>query len=178
MILQGLAEYKMLITKECKENLPFTIIMADVNGLKLIDDSFGHAIGDELLKKVSAVMLSGCGDKGIISRVGGDEFVILLPKTNELEADEIIKRILELTSKEKVASINISISFGFATKQYDDENIFEVLKKAEDFMYKRKLFESPSMRGKTIAAIINTLHEKNKREEQHSHRGYLNIVIV
>jgi diguanylate cyclase (GGDEF)-like protein/PAS domain S-box-containing protein len=153
-----------------KENLPYTIVMADVNGLKLINDSFGHAIGDELLKKVAAVMMSGCDDKGIISRIGGDEFVILLPKTNEFEADEILKGILELASKEQVASINLSISFGFATKCYDDEDIFEVLKKAEDFMYKKKLFESPSMRGKTIAAIINTLHEKNKREEQHSHR--------
>ncbi|ADK14552.1 HD domain-containing phosphohydrolase [Clostridium ljungdahlii] len=161
-----------------KENLPLTIVMADVNGLKLINDSFGHAAGDELLKKVSAVMLNVCSDKGIISRIGGDEFVILLPKTNELEAGKILKRISELASKEKVESINLSISFGFDTKHYDDENVFEVLKKAEDFMYKKKLFESPSMRGKTIGAIINTLHEKNKREEQHSHRvsEYCNLL--
>ncbi len=153
-----------------KENLPFTIVMADVNGLKLINDSFGHAIGDELLRKVAAVMLSGCGDKRIISRIGGDEFVILLPKTNALEADEILKNILVLASKEQVASINISVSFGFATKYYEEEDIFEIFKKAEDFMYKKKLFESPSMRGKTIGVIINTLHEKNKREEEHSNR--------
>lgn len=161
-----------------KENLPLTIVMADVNGLKLINDSFGHAAGDELLKKVSAVMLNACADKGIISRVGGDEFVILLPKTNELEAGKILKRISKLASKEKVESINLSISFGFDTKHYDDENVFEVLKKAENFMYKKKLFESPSMRGKTIGAIINTLHEKNKREEQHSHRvsEYCNLL--
>lgn len=152
------------------ENLPFTIVMADVNGLKLINDSFGHAVGDELLKKVSSVMLHGCGDNGIIARVGGDEFVILLPRTNALETEEILKHISELASKEEVASIKLSISFGFATKHHDEEDIFQILKKAEDFMYKKKLFESPSMRGKTIAAIINTLHEKNKREEQHSHR--------
>ncbi|EFG86456.1 diguanylate cyclase (GGDEF) domain protein [Clostridium carboxidivorans P7] len=152
------------------ENLPFTIVMADVNGLKLINDSFGHAVGDELLKKVSSVMLNGCGDNGMISRVGGDEFIILLPRKNALETEEILKYISELASKEEVASIKLSISFGFATKHHDEEDIFEILKKAEDFMYKRKLFESPSMRGKTIAAIINTLHEKNKREEQHSHR--------
>ncbi|MBV7271341.1 transporter substrate-binding domain-containing protein [Clostridium sp. PL3] len=153
-----------------KENLPFTIVMADVNGLKLINDSFGHAVGDELLKKVAAVMLNGCGNKGVVSRIGGDEFVILLPKTNIFEADELLKYISALSSKEQVASISLSISFGFDTKCYDDENIFEVLKKAEDSMYKKKLFEGPSMRGKTIGAIVNTLHEKNKREEQHSHR--------
>ncbi|AWI04674.1 HD domain-containing phosphohydrolase [Clostridium drakei] len=152
------------------ESLPFTIVMADVNGLKLINDSFGHAVGDELLKKVSSVMVRGCGDNGIIARVGGDEFVILLPRTSALETEEILKNISELASKEEVASIKLSISFGFATKHHNEEDIFEILKKSEDFMYKKKLFESPSIRAKTIATIINTLHEKNKREEQHAHR--------
>lgn len=153
-----------------EEGLPVTICMVDVNGLKLINDSFGHAVGDELLIKIAEVMINGCGDKGIISRIGGDEFVIILPKTDMEEANKIFNHILELASKEQVASINLSISHGFWTKNNDDEDIFEVLKKAEDLMYKKKLFESPSMRGKTIGVIINTLHEKNKREEQHSHR--------
>jgi diguanylate cyclase (GGDEF)-like protein len=153
-----------------KENFPLTIFMADVNGLKLINDSFGHAIGDELLKRIASVMLKGCGDNGKVSRIGGDEFVILLPKTDASKADEILKSISTLASTEQVSSINLSISVGFETKYNDEEDIFGVLKKAEDFMYKKKLFESPSMRGKTIGAIINTLYEKNKREEQHSHR--------
>lgn len=140
--------------------------MADVNGLKLINDSFGHAMGDKLLKKITEVMLKACDDNCVISRIGGDEFVILLPKTDIIKANKVFNRILSLASKEQVASINISISLGFATKYYEEEDIFEVLKKAEDFMYKKKLFESPSMRGKTINAIINTLHEKNKREEK------------
>lgn len=153
-----------------EENLPITIFMADVNGLKLINDSFGHAMGDKLLKKITEVMLKACDDNCVISRIGGDEFVILLPKTDIIKANKVFNRILSLASKEQVASINISISLGFATKYYEEEDIFEVLKKAEDFMYKKKLFESPSMRGKTINAIINTLHEKNKREEKHSYR--------
>lgn len=153
-----------------KNNLPLTIVMADVNGLKLINDSFGHAAGDELLKRVTKVIINGCDNGEIISRIGGDEFVILLPKTDNIEAGKVINRISELASQEQVASINISISFGFETKYCEEEDIFEILKKAEDSMYKKKLFESPSMRGKTIGAIINTLHEKNKREEQHSHR--------
>lgn len=153
-----------------KENLPLTIFMADVNGLKLVNDSFGHAIGDELLKRIATVMLNGCGDNGTVSRIGGDEFVILLPKTDGLKAEEILKCISTLASAEQVSSINLSVSIGFETKYNDEEDIFGVLKKAEDFMYKKKLFESPSMRGKTIGAIINTLYEKNKREEQHSHR--------
>lgn len=153
-----------------EESLPLTIIMADVNGLKLVNDSFGHAMGDELLKKVVEVMKKGCRKKDIIARLAGDEFVILLPKTDIYEAEQIVKNIKTLALKEKVGSVDISISFGYETKSNKEEKILDILKKAEDHMYKKKLFESPSMRGKTINAIITTLHEKNKREEQHSYR--------
>lgn len=153
-----------------EENLPLTIVMADVNGLKLVNDSFGHAAGDELLKKVSEIIKKGCRYNDIIARLGGDEFVILLPKTDIYETEQIVKNINALALKETVNAVNISISFGYGTKKKEEEKIEEILKKAEDYMYKKKLFESPSMRGKTIGVIISTLHEKNKREEEHSHR--------
>lgn len=155
---------------DVKRNLPITIIMADVNGLKLVNDSFGHAIGDKLLKKVSSCIIDGCREDDIISRIGGDEFVILLTNTDANEAEQIVARIQEHTSTEKVEGIDISVSFGWASKNNEEEAISEVLKRAEDYLYKKKLFESPSMRGKTIQTIIHTLHEKNKREEQHSQR--------
>lgn len=152
------------------KNLPLTIVMADVNGLKLINDSFGHVEGDKLLNKVAEIITKACRKQDIVARLSGDEFIILLPKTNSYETEEIIKNIKELAMKEKVGSLDISISFGYETKYNEGERIQDIFKKAEDRMYKKKLFESPSMRGKTINAIINTLHEKNKREEQHSHR--------
>jgi diguanylate cyclase (GGDEF)-like protein/PAS domain S-box-containing protein len=155
---------------DIEKNYPLTIVMADVNGLKLVNDSFGHTIGDGLLKKVVEVMKNGCIKDDVIARLAGDEFVILLPKTNNDEAGQIIKNINDLASKEKVESVDISISFGYATKNNKKEKIVEKLKKAEDDMYKKKLLESPSMRGKTIDTIIMALHEKNKREEQHSLR--------
>ena len=162
---------KELKRLDTKGNLPLTIVMADVNGLKLINDSLGHFKGDELLKKVAEVMTKGCRADDIIARLGGDEFVILLPKTDVLETELIIKRIKDLASKDRIGCcIDISITFGYETKNNEEENIQEIFKSAEDQMYRKKLFESPSMRGKTIKAIMNTLHEKNKREEQHSHR--------
>jgi diguanylate cyclase (GGDEF)-like protein/PAS domain S-box-containing protein len=155
---------------DVKRNYPLTVVVADVNGLKLINDSFGHKMGDELLKTVSNVIKNACRADDIIARLGGDEFVLLLPHTNANETAQILRRIKTLASLEKVGSIALSVSFGYETKSHQSENIHEILKKAEDYMYKKKLFESPSMRGKTINAIISTLHEKNKREEQHSHR--------
>ena len=155
---------------DVKSNFPLSIVMADVNGLKLINDSFGHAVGDELLKKVAEVMTKGCRVDEIIARLGGDEFVFLLPKTDIHETERICKRVKDLALNEKIGSIDISVSFGWETKKNEEERIEDTLKKAEDYMYKKKLFESPSMRGKTINAIIKALYEKNKREEQHSHR--------
>ncbi|MBO0589485.1 HD domain-containing phosphohydrolase [Sporosarcina sp. E16_8] len=152
------------------ENLPLTIVVGDINGLKLINDSFGHAMGDELLKKSAEVIKKGCRAEHIVSRTGGDEFVILLPKTEAFEAELIIKRISELLLPEKVGSIDVSISFGYETKNNEEDNIQEVLKKADKHMYNNKLFESPSMKEKTVDIIIKTLHEKNKSLEEHSQR--------
>ena len=155
---------------DTKRNLPISIVMSDVNGLKLINDSFGHYMGDELLKKVAKVIQLGCRADDIFARLGGDEFVILLPRTDAVETDLIIKNITELSLSEKVGSINISISFGFDTKNNMEENTENIFKNAEDHMYRRKLLDGPSIRRKTIKAIINTLYEKNNCEEQHSHR--------
>lgn len=159
-----------LTRQDVEKNLPLTIIMADVNGLKLVNDSFGHATGDELLKKVAQVMKKGFRKDDIIARLAGDEFVILLPNTDTMETEQIVKNIKASALKEKVNTVDISISFGHQTMTSKEDKIQDILKKAEDYMYKKKLFEGPSMRGKTINTIISTLHEKNKREEQHSHR--------
>ena len=135
---------------DTKRNLPLTIVMGDVNGLKLINDSLGHAMGDELLKKTAEVIKKGCRADDIIARLGGDEFVIILPKTDAFETEQIIKRINDLASKEKVGAIDISISFGYATKSNEEENIQEIFKYAEDLMYRHKRSESSGIRNKTI----------------------------
>jgi diguanylate cyclase (GGDEF)-like protein len=159
-----------LIRLDVEKNLPLTIVMADMNGLKLINDSLGHSMGDRLIKKVSEVITKGCRKDDIVARLGGDEFVILLPKTDSNETKKIIKRIENIALEEKVGSVNISISFGYESKTSIEEKIEEVLKKAEDCMYKKKLFDSPNMKGKTINLIISNLQEKNKREEEHYRR--------
>ena len=155
---------------DTERNLPLSIAMGDVNGLKLINDSFGHAMGDELLKKVAKVIQSGCRADDVVARLGGDEFVIILPKTDAFEAEQICKRIMRLALREKIGSIDISISIGYETKTKKEENIQDIFKNTEDHMYRHKLSESLSMRNKTIHLILNTLYEKNAREQLHSIR--------
>lgn len=151
-------------------NLPLTIVMGDVNGLKLVNDSFGHEYGDQLLKRVGEIMKSHCRKDDIIARFGGDEFVILLPQATTADAEQLLDRINRSLSKESIQGIDLSVSFGIATKLEEDENIEIITRQAEDSMYRHKLLVSSSVRSKTIDIIMNTLYEKNNREMQHSKR--------
>lgn len=153
---------------DTERNFPITIMMADVNGLKLTNDAFGHKTGDVLLKKIAAILQSECRADEIIARTGGDEFVLLLPKTDAKDANKIVDRIQFATANEIMENVILSISIGFAVKKDASDNMREVCKKAEDDMYKHKLFESASMRSKTIDIIMNSLFEKNNREMLHS----------
>jgi len=155
---------------DTRRNLPLTIVMGDVNGLKLTNDAFGHIMGDHLLQKAGQVMRECCRSDDIIARTGGDEFVILLPQTTFQEGERIIERIRQLCAKTFAGSVTLSISFGWASKTSAEEDVNDIKKNAEDMMYRRKLFESPSVRGKTISAIVQTLYETHPREEAHSKR--------
>ena len=155
---------------DTERNLPLTIIMGDVNGLKLINDSFGHAEGDELLLKVSHVLKTTFRADDIIARVGGDEFMFLLPQTTAIEAELLIERLKKALSEEKAGNTELSISFGFEVKTNLEQNTSDILKEAENKMYRQKIYESASMRSNTIEMILNALYEKNPREMLHSRR--------
>ena len=155
---------------DTQRNLPISIVMGDINGLKLINDSFGHAVGDQLLEKTAQILRKVCRADDIIARLGGDEFVVLLPKTNASVATQIISRIKSLMAAEKVANIELSFSFGYETKEAVQQNMLEVLANAENHMYRNKLYERSSMRSKTVDIIMNTLFEKSSRELMHSKR--------
>jgi len=159
-----------LIRLDVKRNLPLSIIMGDVNGLKLVNDSFGHVIGDKLLKKTADSLREGCREDEILARLGGDEFVLIIPQCDKAQAEGIIERIQLSLSKKTINKLVISVSFGTSCKTEMDMNIQEVLRESEDLMYKHKLVESSSNRGRTIDLISKTLFEKNERELIHSKR--------
>ena len=151
-------------------NYPFAVIMADVNGLKLANDTFGHAEGDQMLINTAEVLKQAVRSDDIIARVGGDEFMILLPKIEQPHINKILGRILEFSKGFQTTMLPLSVALGSSVKENKDLSRDEVFKKAEDNMYKNKLHEVSSRRSEAIKIISDTLYEKNKREEEHSER--------
>jgi len=159
-------------------NLPISIVMGDVNGLKLVNDTFGHSVGDELLVKVSKALKAGNRADDIVARYGGDEFILILPKTTNQDAQRLVNRLKYMVSIEKSDVADISVSFGVETKIDESESMQEIIKRTEDDMYQHKVYESSSMRSKTIDMIMKTLFEKNSREMLHSKRVSELCVII
>ncbi|MBN2253756.1 MAG: diguanylate cyclase, partial [Kosmotogaceae bacterium] len=150
------------------ENLPMSVIFADINGLKMTNDVFGHAAGDELLRKSAEVLNQTCREGDVIVRAGGDEFIILLPKTDKEEAEKILSRIKIGFSNTRVEAMKCSVSLGLDTKTSIDQPLEVVMANAENSMYKDKTMNRKSSNREIINSIIETLHSKHPREKQHS----------
>ncbi len=157
-----------LLKYKTKEFFPLTIVMADINGLKLINDAFGHDSGDELLKSAANIIASSMREKDIAARIGGDEFVMILPNADKKRAENIIANINKKAEKIHVQSISLSISFGSKTMDDSTGDIHELYRAAEDRMYREKLLEIPSMRSGAIETILSTLYEKDSKSKEHS----------
>ena len=155
---------------DSKRYFPLSIIMGDLNGLKLINDAFGHLKGDLILCKISKI-LENCMRKGdIIARWGGDEFSILLPNTDIIDTSKVVERIKRECKKTNKQKIPVSISLGMAIKERPDQDIQDILKESEDNMYKQKLLESNSFSNSIIMSLKRTLWEKSKETEEHANR--------
>lgn len=150
--------------------VPYSVIMADLDALKIVNDAFGHAAGDELLQKAAAAIRASLRDGDIPIRWGGDEFLVLLPLTDEMEARRVVDAILRQSAEESVEAISLKVSLGWATREVPSHSLAETIREAEDMMYRNKVLEKQSHRGGLIETIITTLHEKNPREASHSRR--------
>ena len=136
---------KAVATARRFENIFFSILIVDINGLKQINDNFGHGMGDEMIKKVAVLLKSICRETDVLSRIGGDEFAILLPATESAQARRVIDRLrqkectLTLTcpeSEQTKKDLPIRISIGLAGS--DETPPESVMKVADQRMYADK----------------------------------------
>jgi len=153
---------------DVNRNTPLSIIMADVNGLKLVNDCFGHPTGDKLLIMFSEMLKKVFRADDIICRLGGDEFVVILPHTTHDLTKELIKRVGAACEEIKFYNLSLSVAFGSATKIAMGDSIVDVMRYAEDQMYKSKLFEAPKIKEQMVAKLLESLFESSDAEAIHS----------
>ncbi|MCX5906764.1 MAG: diguanylate cyclase, partial [Deltaproteobacteria bacterium] len=147
--------------------LPLSIIMGDVNGLKLINDAFGHDAGDQILAKIATILKECCRKEDVIARLGGDEFAIFLPQTNQPVPMEIIQRIKSACQNISRDSIPLSVALGTTTKEEISQDIHQIIKEAEDQMYREKLAESKSHKAAFVFSLRRALAQNYQETEEH-----------
>ncbi|HZK33610.1 MAG TPA: diguanylate cyclase, partial [Tissierellaceae bacterium] len=141
-----------------------------INGLKLINDAFGHEAGDNMIIRTAALLKNSIRNTDILSRIGGDEFAIFLPNTASEVVQKIIDRIIndsmEINRNTSDPTMKISISLGSSTRKSINDSVEDTIKLAEDDMYKNKLFEHKSTHTNLVDSIKDSLIERGEESEE------------
>ncbi|MBP2026911.1 diguanylate cyclase (GGDEF)-like protein/PAS domain S-box-containing protein [Acetoanaerobium pronyense] len=148
------------------ENLPLSILMIDVNGLKMANDTFGHSFGDAILKSAAEKIKNLIKDDFLAARIGGDEFVIIMPRTSYEDAAKLMKKIEE-NDHELVDGIEVSLSGGVASKKYKIQDINQIIIFADQQMYKKKQENGSEIRKKIIDKVLERLDKDVPWEKEH-----------
>ncbi len=149
---------------------PLSLILGDVNGLKLINDAYGYSAGDEVLMRAAKVLNIASRREDIVARWGGDEFVILLPQTTLEDTCLIKERIFNKCREVSQGGEFLSLALGSATKDDVNKDMRQVFKEAEDEMFKHKMKESRNVRNQVLDTLLKTLEEKSYENEEHAFR--------
>ena len=156
------------------EMFPLGIMMLDVNGLKIINDAYGHDVGDVALKAVAALLCEIFRPEDVVARIGGDEFAVLIPRISETDLHAFKVAIRDRSAAKIVMNVPLSLAVGYELKTAVGKTLDEMLKAAENHMYRHKLSEGVGVRNRAIKAILSTLADKYEGEKRHSERvsGY------
>lgn len=152
------------------ENYPLIVSVLDIDGLKLINDTYGHHVGDETLIKFANELSKVCKYKTFVSRVGGDEFVTVTTQISVDEFEDFKNKVLEDLSKIKIRDVPLSVSCGTAVKHDIFQKIDDILIEAENEMYAKKTLHNQSSRNQVIVALFESLKDKYEAERHHSDR--------
>ncbi len=159
-----------------EKNLPLSFVFADANGLKIVNDSLGHLKGDEFLKKAGKIIYEKFHEYGSVARVGGDEFVVILSCVDSQKCNELVELCEKKCNAIKVNDIGFSVSFGGATMESSLDDVYDIIFKAENAMYRKKLLNEAANSKRIIRSIRKSLYEKYPIEKEKSEQ--VNYYIV
>lgn len=161
---------------EQREFLPVSIIMLDMNGLKLVNDVLGHQQGDLLLVAMAKVLMKSCDSKDIVARWGGDEFLIILPQTDLDACLKVCEKIRSACEEVQDTAIPLSAAIGTATIESGVARLEEMFNVAENRMYNDKLKRVNEVRKSMIASLEGILCSRCFENSEHNER-LKNLVI-
>lgn len=121
----------------CESNSPFYLIVCDLDGMKKINDKYGHLQGDKYIISTAKIISDAVGEKGYVARIGGDEFVIILEYQDIHKVKQILLEIRQLVNQ-LFSEKNTGISLGYSLFPYDGDNLEELIKVADKKMYNDK----------------------------------------
>lgn len=163
-------EQLKVLSESCQR--PVAIVLCDIDGLKLINDTFGHQAGDELLISAAAIIKECFSGIAEVARVGGDEFAVILCNSSSVEIEEICQCIRRRVGafREMNTKIPLSISIGFGITACPAQSIAEVFKIADDNMYREKLHSSQNIRNSIVENLTKTLGARDFAADGHMDR--------
>ena len=149
---------------------PLSISMIDIDGLKLINDTYGHDVGDEAILTFAKLLSTSCKDHSFIARIGSDEFAVVFAKSDPEKLNDLKDQVFDKLASIKIKDIPLSASCGTAIKTSESQNIDDVLIEAENDMYAQKTLHNQSSRNQVIMALFDSLKDKYEAERDHSDR--------
>ncbi len=125
-------------TLDTPESLPLTVLAGDLNGLKLVNDSRGHRVGDMFIRLAANTLLMRCPPSALVARMGGDEFLALIPNFPSQSAAELVSDIKKRMKNRNYFEFEPSIALGFAVKNKESQDLDELITIADKAMYADK----------------------------------------
>ncbi len=126
------------VARAKRKNTDISLLMMDIDHFKLINDTYGHAEGDVVLKTFAELLMQESRHEDIVARFGGEEFVFFLDECDINTAKKIAERIRSKTERLNPNNIKVTVSIGISQLRISEENFSGLVKRADDAMYKAK----------------------------------------